>query len=90
MQLPGAVEVKNGTEGFRMTVEEILVVDEGVVIAEFADGLVRVAVSKSSQARVWEPLQRPPQHFMFDTPHIYTDPTIECLRTHDHKGFRRK
>jgi hypothetical protein len=90
MQLAGAVEVKNGTEGLRVTVEEVLVVDEGIIVAEFADGFVRVAIPKSPQTSVWESLQRPPQHFMFDTPDIYAYPAIKRFGAHNHKGFRRK
>lgn len=44
MKLAGAIEVENRAEGLGMPVEEILVIDQGVIVAELGDRLVGIAI----------------------------------------------
>ena len=48
----GAVVVEHGLEGARVAVEEVLVVDQGVVGAEAQDGLVGPRTAEAAQAGV--------------------------------------
>lgn len=50
MEFSGTVEVKDGREGFRMTIEEVFILYEGVVVADFSQGFVCVAVSKTTKS----------------------------------------
>ena len=50
-----------------MTVEEVLVVDEGVIVAKLSDRLVRVAIPEAAQPRVRKPLEGPPQNLKSDS-----------------------
>ena len=56
MKFAGAVKVENGGKGPRMTIEEILVFEERVVITEFHDRFVSVALAESAQASMRESL----------------------------------
>lgn len=77
-------------KGFRVSVEEILVVGQRVVVAQLGDCLVGVAVSQPAQPSVWEPLQRPPQYLVLDAAHVYAHPPVECLGPHYYEWLRRQ
>lgn len=77
MQLSGSVEVEDGAEGFGMSVEKVLVVNERVVVAELAESLVRVAVSESPESCVWQSVQGPPENLVLDAADVDADPAIE-------------
>ena len=64
MELAGAVEVEDGVEGARVAVEEVLVVEDGVVGAEVHDLVVRVGAAEEPQPRVRDLLQHPPHHLV--------------------------
>ena len=52
MQLARAVEVEDGGKGARVAVEEVLVVGQGVVVAEVQQRVVGAALPQLAQARV--------------------------------------
>ena len=45
MKLARAEEIQDGAEGARMAVKEVLVVHQGVVVAQLHQGLMRVALA---------------------------------------------
>ena len=57
----GAVVVEYGLEGARVAVEEVLVVDERVRVAELHDLLVRLGGGEEAEARARVEEQRRPQ-----------------------------
>lgn len=73
-----------------MSVEEILVVRQRVVVAQLSDGLVRVAVSQPAQPGVRQPFKRPPQYFVLDAAHVDAHPPVEGLGAHYHKWLGRQ
>lgn len=70
VQLPGAVEVQDGGEGAGVSVEKVLAVIQVVVVAYLHDGVVGVAVSQLAQSCAGQPVQRPPQDFVEETPDV--------------------
>ena len=84
MQLPRPVEVEDGTEGARVAIEEVLILDEAVVVAELHDGVVVVALPQAAQPRVRQPLQRPPEHFVLHSPYIENHSSVERPALEDH------
>ena len=56
-----SVEVEHGVEGARVAVEEVLVVDERVRVAELHDLLVRLGGGEEAEARARVEEQRRPQ-----------------------------
>ena len=73
VELTRPVEVEDGREGSRVPVEEVFVVQQRVVVAEFHDGLVTVTVTQTPQSGVRQSFQRPPQHLQFPISfHYYT------------------
>lgn len=53
-----------------MPIKEILVLVQIIVVAHFQEALVCVAVSKLPQARPGQPVQRSPQDFVVEAPHV--------------------
>lgn len=72
-----------------MTIEEVLVVDEGVIVAEFGNGLVSVAILQAAKTRVGEPLEGTPEDLVLNATDVDRDPPVEGLRPHDHKRLGR-
>ena len=89
MEFTRPVEVEDGREGARVSVEEVLVVDQWVIVAQFDDGLVTVAVPQTAQSGVRQPLQRPPEDLMTDAAHVDADAAVEGFAPHDHERLRR-
>lgn len=44
VELAGSIEIKDRAERLGMSIKEVLVVDEGIIVAELGDRLVGVAV----------------------------------------------
>ena len=89
VQLARAVEVKDGGEGSRVSVEEVLVVIQAVVVAYLHDGLVGVAVPQLAQPCPGQPVQRPPQDFVEEASHVESHPTGVRLAADDVHRIRR-
>lgn len=47
MQFTSTIKIEDGTERLGMAIEEILVVDKGIIVAQLGDGLMGVTVSKA-------------------------------------------
>ena len=90
MQFTRPVEIEDGRKGTRMAVEKVFVVHEGVVVTEIHNGLVTVAVSQSTEASVWQSLQRSPQDLVTHSAYVDADATVESSAPHDHKRFWRQ
>lgn len=73
-----------------MPVKEILVLAEVVVVAHLQEALVRVAVPELPQARPGQPVQRSPQHFVVEAPHVDFNPPRARLAPNDVHRFRWK
>ena len=90
VQFARPVKVQDRAEGARMSVEEVLVVHQRVVVAQFDDGLVGGAVTQPTQSGVRKPFQRPPENFVPDAAHVDADASIQRFAPHDHERLRRK
>lgn len=83
VQLPGAVEVKDGGEGAGVSVEEVLVVIQAVVVAYLHDRVVGIAVPQFAQPCAGQPVQRPPQDFVEEAPDVQSHPAGVRLAADD-------
>lgn len=73
-----------------MSVEEILILVQIVVIANLQEALVRVTVSELPQACPGEPIQSSPQDFVVKAPHVdLNSPRARFASDNVHR-FRRK
>lgn len=90
MKFSCPIEIKDGAERFRMAIEKVFVVYKRVVVAKFDDGLVSVAVSKSTKTGVRESVERSPKDFVFYAPNVDDDSAVERLRAHYHEGLGRQ
>lgn len=88
MELPGAVEIEYRAERLRVTVEEVLVVDERIVVAELAKRLVGVAVAEAAETRVRKAVEGAPEDLVLDATDVYADTSVERLGAHYHEGLR--
>ena len=68
--MAGAVEVEDGGEGPRVSVEVELHVIEAVVVTQLHDGVVSVAEAQSTQPRVRQTVQGLPHGLVFDPSHV--------------------
>lgn len=73
-----------------MAIEKVFVVHERVVVTQFYDSLVAVAVPKSAEPGVREPFERPPQHLVTNATHIDANSTVESFAPHDHERLWRQ
>lgn len=53
-----------------MPVEKVFVVDQGIIVAQFAQGFVSVAIVQAPQSCMRQSIERAPQHFVLDTTHV--------------------
>lgn len=53
-----------------MSVEEIFVINQIIVVTELHESFVGVALTKSAQSRMGQPVKRPPQNLMLGPSHI--------------------
>lgn len=65
-----AVKIQNGSKRARMTIKEVFVFDDVVVIAELHKRLVACTVPEFAQAGVGHSVQRSPKHLMFNSSDI--------------------
>lgn len=56
-----------------MPVEEIFVFAQVVIVTHFQEALVSVAIPQLSQACPGQSVQRSPQHFVVEAPHVDFD-----------------
>lgn len=73
-----------------MSVEEVFIFIQTVVIADLHQGLVGVALSELSQTSPGQPIQGPPQNFVVQTPDVEADPAGAGLGADDVDGLRGK
>lgn len=73
-----------------MTVEEVFIFIQTVVVADLHQRLVGVAVSEFSQTSPGQPIQGPPQNLMVQTPDVEADPAGASLGADDVDGLRGK
>ena len=73
-----------------MSVEEILILVQIVVIANLQEALVRVTVPELPQACPGEPIQSSPQDFVVKAPHIDLHSPRACFASDNVYGFWRK
>ena len=78
MQLASPVEVEDGVEGARMSVKEVLIVDETVVSDQVHDLLVRLHSAESAESGVRKLLQHPPHHLVLDSSNIQIHSLVSC------------
>ena len=90
VQLPSPVEVEDGGEGAGVTVEEVLVLDEAVVVAQLHDGVVALAVAEAAKPCVGQPLQRPPQHLVLHASNVQDHSAVGAAALGDHVGLGRE
>lgn len=90
VQLAGAIEVQDGAEALRMSVEEVLVVRQRVVVAQLHDGLVGGALPQPPEPRVGQPLQRPPQDLVPHPAHVDGHAAVDRLRLGYHERLGRR
>ena len=67
-----------------MPVEEVLVLDQRVVVAQLHDGVVIVALPQPAKPRVRQPFQSSPQHFVLHSAHIENHSPVERPALEDH------
>ena len=89
VELVGAVKVEYGLEGARVAVEEVLVLGEGVGVAQVQDFLVRGRVGQPAQPGSWPSCQSFPKNLVFVTAHIERNALVDLLASFNHKRRRR-
>lgn len=90
VQLARAVEVKDGGEGSRVSVKEVLVVSQAVVVAYLHDGVVGVAVPQLAQSCPRQPVQRPPQDLVEESSDVESHSTGVRLAADDVRCIRQR
>lgn len=70
-----------------MTVEEVFVFVQAVVVTDFHQGLMGVALSKLAETGPGQPIQGPPQDLVVQTPDVKADPAGAGLGPDDVDGL---
>lgn len=74
-----------------MSVEEILILVQIVVIANLQEALVRVTIPELPQARPGEPIQSSPQDFVVKAPHVdLNSPRARFASDNVHRFWRKR